>query len=419
MVETMRSWLRRLFIQNWPRKTASLIAAMFIWVMISHSMTINRKIENIQVRVINLPPGKTIEGMKSNGILTHRIPMLSITGNKMALEKINEKDLEIVIDAQHVLNKTKAEITKRNLVSLNPEFDIGKAIDRIGFCEIPLKPSNLITAKVPIVVTPPIGDSPKGYQFLDIWPYQLSVTVTGPEETIQRLKSRSSKLTFNLNEISTADLDAIASNKNGIQSDEVGFPIPDSWKKIHLSAISEAPIQIEDPQAKFLRIDFLRQEVIPIGGSIPVAVFFPPKFSNTLNPETYTLAPTDFLIKKNGLKIVAPPLYAHGVSRLFVETVKDMMQLLIIAVPKSEQEQLPWNLQFIDPYILENRFVARSMTESFDMPGGIQPRSMEEVVRNRFRSYMQRCRLFASKDQKLSLKIELQANTITIAPQNL
>ena len=36
---------------------------------------------------------------------------------------------------------------------------------------------------------------------------------------------------------------------------------------------------------------------------IPVTVFFPPKYSNTLNPETYTLATNDFIVKKNGIKM--------------------------------------------------------------------------------------------------------------------
>ncbi len=412
----MKSWIIFLFVQNWKKKTVSLLLAIAIWTALSYSMTTNRKIENIQVRVINLAPGKTFEGMKTSGILHYRIPTLSLTGNKASLEKLTDKDLEVVIDAQHLADKTKAEITKRNLVSLNPELDIAKAIDRIAPFEIPLKPTNLVTSRIPVIMAPPTGDPPKGYQFLDIWPYQLSVTVTGPEETVQQLKSRGVKLTLNLSEISSADLDAISSHKTGDRSDEISFPVPESLKKLNIPMLSETPIPIEDPQAKFLRIDFLRQEVIPIGVSLPVSVFFPLKFSNTINPETYTLATNDLIVKKNGIKLLSIPLYAQGVSRLFFDIVKDMLQIVITAVPKTEQEQLSWILEFMDYHNLENRYIARSM--SVDGSDAGQPRIREEVLRNRFRSYMNRLRLFTSNDRKLYLKIELQANTIAVSLKN-
>ena len=116
--------------------------------------------------------------------------------------------------------------------------------------------------------------------------------------------------------------------------------------------------------------------------------------------------------------MIAAPLYAQGVSRLFLETVKDMIQLIVIASPKSEREALLWNAQFMYPHELEDLYVAKVLSESNDEASDVQPHMREDYLRNRFRSYMNRFRLYTPNNKKLSLKIELQANTISVTPQN-
>lgn len=412
----MKSLLIRLFIENWQRKLISLILAAIIWMVVSHSMTTTKVIPNISVRVINLPSDKTIEGMQVNGHLNKRVS-LTVNGHREALEELSSKDLEVILDAKDKGPEWIATITQKNLISLNPDFDPAKMLSRVTPIEMIVRQSKLVTEKIPVLVTHPIGEAPKGYQFLDVWPYQLSVTVQGPEEAVKRIKSRGLKLTFNLNDVSQEQLDAIQS-KQGETSDEVSFFVPDSWKKISLPNLSDGPVEIDDPQAKALRIDFSRQALLPIGFSIPVTVFFPPKYSNTLNPETYSLATNDFIIKKNGIKLFNKPLYAQGVSRLFLETVKDMIQMVIIAAPKAERDTLIWNAQFMYPHELEDRYVAKVMSETSDEVFDVQPHLLEDYLRNRFRSYMNRFRLYTPNHAKLSLKIELQANSISVTPQN-
>lgn len=409
----MKTLLIRLFIENWQRKLISLVLAVIIWVIVSHSMTVAKVIPNIPVRVTNLPADKTIEGMQINGLLNKRVS-LSLTGHKAALDALSSKDLEVVIDAKDKSQEWIATITEKNLVSLNPQFDPAKSISRIAPVEMIIRQSKLVTEKIPILVTHPIGEGPKGYQFLDVWPYRLFVTVSGPEEAIRRIKSRGLKLTFNLNDITQGQLDDLQSGNGKEKADEISFFVPNSWKKISIPALSETPIEIDDIQARALRIDFSKQSLLPIGFSLPVTVFFPPKYSNTINPETYSLATNQFIAKKNGIKLFSEPLYAQGVSRLFLETVKDMVQMVIIAAPKSERETLLWSAQFMYPHDLEDRYVAKAMSESSDM----QPHLLEDYLRNRFRSYMKRFRLYTSNNQKLSLKIELQANSISVTPQN-
>ena len=412
----MKTLLERLLIENWQRKLFSLVLAIVIWLSVNLSMTVTKIVPNIPVRVINLPQEKTIEGMQVNGILNKRIA-LTITGNKSIMDDLSGKDIEVVIDAQSKADQWIASISKKHLNSLRPDLDIAKMINRVAPYDMIINQRKLVTEKIPVLVTQPIGEAPKGYQFLDVYPYQLYITVNGPEDAVKRLKARGLKLTFSLHDITRADLDNLLVEKKS--SDEVSFFVPQSWKKISLPMLSDTPIEIDDPQAKALRIDFSRQDLIPIDWSIPVTLFFPQKHSSTLNPETYTLETNDFIVKKNGVKMITRPLYASGVSQLFTEIVRDMIQIVIIASPKSERETFLWNAQFIYPHELEDRYVARLMAEADDEDDEVQPYLREDYLRNRFRSYMNRFRLYTPQNQKLVLKIELQANTINVTPQNL
>lgn len=411
----MKSLLIRLFIENWQRKLIALILAVVIWMLVQHSMTITKQIDNIPVRVTHLPPEKTIEGMQFNGILNKRIS-LTLTGNKTAIDDLTGCDLEVTINAADKPDQWIATISNKNLVSLKPEFDVSKMISKVHPFEMIIKQSKLVTEKIPVTITQPIGKAPKGYQFLGVWPYQLFITVNGPEEAIKRLKSRGPMLTFNLNDISPAELDTLKAAKQNTMADEISFFVPNSWKKINLPFLSDTPIEIDDPQAQLLRMDFSRQEFLAIDTPLPVTVFFPQKHSSTLNPETYTLALNDFIVKKHGMKMITAPLYAQGVSRLFLETVKDMIQIVIVAAPKNEREKLLWNAQFMYPNELEDRYVAKVMSEFTDEMNDIQPHLQEDYLRNRFRSYMTRFRLYTASNKKLSLQIELNANSILVTP---
>jgi hypothetical protein len=401
--------LKTLFIENWQRKILSLILALILWIIVNHSMTTSKTISNVPVRVQNIPPEKTIEGMQMGGILKRRVA-LTLYGNKTVLDEISTKDLEVILDATGKSSEWTTVITKKQIASLNPDFDVAKVISKVDPVEISVRQSKRVTEKVPIHITHPIGEAPKGYQFLDIWPYQLHLNVTGPEEAVKRMKVRGLKLTFNLNDISKAELDTLQSNKTEGQTDEISYFVPNAWKKISVPLLSETPIEIDDPQANGLRINFSREDLLALGTAIPVTVFFPPQHSLTLNPETYTLAAGGFLTKKHGMKLIEAPL--------FLDLVKDMIQIIIVAAPKSERETLLWNAQFMYPHELEDRYVAKVMSEMNDELDDIQPYLREDYLRNRFRSYMTRFRLYTPNNKKLSLKIELQTNTISVTPEN-
>lgn len=412
----MRTLLKKIFVENWPRKFVSVVLAIVIWILVNHSMSANKTFHSVPIKVINIPNGKTIEGLQDNHFLNKNLT-ITLTGNKNVLDDLSSEDLEIVLNAEGKNNEWTVYLSPKNLVCLNPDIDIQKSVSKVVHPTLILKISDITTQKIPIHVTQPIGEAPKGFSYLDIRPYQLYITVSGPSDLVKQLQHKGLKLTFNLNDISKSELEGLFSANK--EKDEVSFNVPNSWKKISLPMISSAPIEIDDPQAKSLKIDFARCDLIPIDRPIPVTIFYPVKSSNTINPDTYTLAANDFIQKKNGIKMITQPLCAHGVSRLFLDTVKDMIQVVVIATTQNSKESPLWNAQFIYPHELEDRFVAKSIADASDSDfEGVHPYLREEYLRNRFRNYINKFRIFTPDNKKLSLDIRLDANTIQVTPRN-
>ncbi len=364
--------------------------------------------------MINLPAGKTIEGMQSNGKLNRKVT-LTLVGNTNTLENLHSNDLEVVIDAMDKPEEWTNTISKKNLISLNPEIDLASGISRIYQPNFTLHMTNLVTEEIPVSITRPFGEPPRGYQFLDVWPYTVYVKISGPEEVIKRLKTKEQKLTFNLSDISKAQLDALATHQNTDKSGVVSFFVPDQWKQINIPLLSDTPIEISDAPDKTLRIDFIRYSLIPLDSSILVSVFYPPEYSKNLNPISLPIKPNQFVTESNGIFIIHTPLFAKGTDRLFAQIVKDWIQIVVIAAPKSSGQPLEWNLQFINAIQLENEYVETLMSDASDEDiRSMRPKLREEYLRNRFRSYMNRFELFKSENTRFELDAVVEGNFIEI-----
>ncbi len=410
----MRSWIKKIFFDNWQRKLVSLILAMIIWIVVNHSLTSVQTYAEIPVKVINIPTGKTVEGLLPNGTLKKKVS-LTLTGHSSTLKELSGNDLEIIVDAENKGNEWAISVNKNNLISLNKNIDVAKSITKISHPAYIVALCNFVTEKIPILVSKPIGEAPAGYQYLDIWPYHLYITVSGPENIVKDLQSRGLKLSLNLNDISKTELSALHSAK---QKDEISFFVPDSWKKINIPEISSSPIEIDDPQAKLLRIDFSLSDLLPIQAPIPIVVYYPLKYSKMINPSTYPLMANDYIQSKNNIYMITQPLMAKGVSRVFLDAVKNMIEIVVVAAPETDKKNLLWNTQFVYPHELENNYVAKTLAQATEQDfKGLQPHHQEEYLRNRFRNYMNRFRLYTPNDEKLFLKIELKEHSITITPQ--
>ena len=409
----MKTLLYKLLVDHWPRKLVSIVLGMIIWLVVNQTITSTRNICNVPVRIIHLPKGRTVEGMQPNGKLAKKLT-LTVVGNKSLIDELTPSDLEVVIDAADKPDEWIVTVTKKNLVSLNPEIDISSGITRVYQPNFVIRMTKLVTDRIPIVITQPIGEAPRGYQFLDVWPYHLWLTVSGPEEVIKRLKLKEQRITFNLSDISKTQMDELTLKAENT-SEVVSFFVPDQWKQINIPILSDAPIEIDDPQAKALRIDFVRCNLLPIDAPIQFSLFFPPENLQNINPEGISITSNQLVQFNKGTPLISYPLYANGVDNLLLETVRDMIEIVIIVSPKSERGILEWSVQFVNPRLLEDKYVARLMSDVSDRDIRLlSPTLREEYLRNRFRSYMNRFQLFRSDDSKFDLTIFLKNKNIQI-----
>ncbi len=410
----MKEWIKRFLFYKWPRKCLSLIAAVLVWIVVNQSLTTTKTIDNLSVRVVHLPPGKTIESMQPNGLLQKKLS-LTITGNKQLIDELNSNTLEVVVDARDKRGEWIADITKQNLHALNPTLDLHRGVHEVAKANFIIKLTKLITEKVPIIITKPIGEPPKGYQFIDIWPYQLYITVSGPEDLVKDLKTRNLKLTFNLSDISKAQLDDIRQYSSSDTKDVVSFLVPNAWKQLPLPTLSETPIPINDPDVKYLRIDFLRYETLLLPSPVPVNIYFPPQFNASFHPQKTHIANTSLVETRNGVKMITKPLYVKGVSELFLNVIQDMMAITIVVPPSPEETSLKWQLSFMQTQTLEDRYVHTLLSDASDEKiYELQPQIREKYLRNRFRQYINHCQLVHFDKKAFDLVIQREGNAILL-----
>ena len=408
----MRTLLKKLFVNHWPRKCVSFMLAIIIWFFMNKSLTTTKTINNIPVRIENIPAGKTVEGIQPNGFLNRKIN-LTLVGNKGFLDHLNGTDLQVVFDATDQEGEWIATVTRKNLRPNHSNLNIAQRISRVSQQNFIIKLTKLVSDKISIMITQPIGEAPLGYQLIDIWPHQLTITVTGPEDSIKKLKTRGLNLTFNLNNITKGALDALRASSTQGHSDVISFYVPNGWKYISIPSLSHVPIAINDPNAQLLRIDFLRSEMLKLHESIPISLYFPLNIVKTIQPSKINLIPSHGIENRQGINRTTQTLYAKGVSPLFLDIIKDRIEIAIIVDPNSE-EKLTWCIQFINAKELEERYLHYIKSDAIDDDyRDLQPHLKDRYLRSRFRNYMNRFELYKSEKEPFELAPTLQGNAIT------
>lgn len=408
----MESLIHKLFFHQWHRKLVALLTATVIWFFVNHSITSSKTLPSVPVRVINLPTDKTVQGLLPNGFLSKRTA-LTLTGSRYVIDQLEPGDVEVILDVSNLPNDGIVQIAKKNLISLNPNINLPSNVTSIIHPELVIKMRPILTEKIPLTIHTPIGEPPTGYDFLDIWPVHLTQTVSGPQEDVLALKNQGLEITFNLNEVTKEQLDALQGS--GLYDEEINFPIPEQWKKINIPYSSRGSENLNDPEAKNLQMTFLRQQLLPIKYDIPLYIFYPLKYSMIVNPDTYTLAPSEFVQFKNHVPTLTIPLYASNVSKLFLEIIKDNIEIDIVAVPPTEREYLEWDINFIDEIHLEDTYVAFLLSHSrtTESPQA-KNYDREKNLRQRFRLYMQNLALYLSPKYKLELQSWLEDGKIQV-----
>lgn len=409
----MESVIYRIFFENWQRKLVALLTGLVIWFFVNHSIQDTKTIPGVPIHVKNLPAGKTILGLLPNGNLNKRIT-LTLSGTKDVIKDLEAADILVEIDAAMIDHDDwVAQISKKNLKSLNPSVDIVRHTQQVDHSEFLIRMRRLVTAKIPIDITTPTGEAPAGYEYLDIWPQRLFQTVSGAEEEIQALKAKGLELTVDLAQVSKSELDGIKSSTLS-QDDEVSFFVPNKWKQVPISFNNNALEEINDPEAHNLRIDFLRKEVLAIENQVPIRVFYPLKHLETLNPLNEQLAPSPHIQEVFGVHLLTTPLFVKDVSRLFLNIVRENLEITIIAAPKSEREILHWSLQVINAHELEDTYVAFLIANNKNNKGAPISKKREQILRKRFRDYLQKLILYVTPDNKLKLDTTIEDKVIKV-----
>lgn len=409
----MESLVARIFIHNWQQKLVAVLAALVIWLFVNHSINETKTISNIPVRIINIPPDETIQGLLPNGILNRRIT-LTITGTKEVINELEASDLEVLLDASITEGDEWAvQVNKKNLINLDPSIDLLKHVSQISHPEFMIRLSKLVTARIPLTIEAPKGRPPQGYEYLDIWPQHLIQTVSGPEEEIKKLKELGLSVVFDLSDISKVELDAI---KNQTHHDEISFLIPKKWKLVHIPFRGNTYEEFNDPESQNLAIDFLRHELLPLDKELPLSIFYPLEDIDLLNPENTSVLLGNDVQSVRGVTIFTKPLYAKDVSRQFLDVVRNSIEIIVVAEPKSKREIMAWSVQFINPNHLEDTYTALAIANTSTIKGtpSFASRKKEEFLRKRFRTYMQRLTLYLVNAKKLHIKSTLDNGQIRI-----
>ena len=415
----MEAIIKSFFIDNWQRKLVAVITALIVWLFVNSSITDTKTIANVPIKLVDLPPNMTVVGMQPNGFLSKRIN-LTLSGTKDVINELEPGDVSVFLDASTAnladQNEWIVNITKKNILSNDPNVDLLPHITNVHHNELIIKLSRLVTAKIPITILPPIGEPPPGYEYLDYWPVQLSHEISGPDEEVQKLKDHGLDLTFNLSDITQKELDKVESSPGNFHNDEIRYLVPVSWKQISIPFHNNVLEEINDVEAQNLKIYFLRKQTLPLEQEIPISVFYPLQTSDTLNPETYKLATGKYLQIKNGIPVFTVPLYIKDVSKLFLHIVRDSLEISIVAAPPKERDFLEWSLEVINPNKLEDIYLAYSISflnNSQAVTTAI-PKKREEQIRKRFREYLQRMTLYVSPDKKLNLESILEDGKLVI-----
>lgn len=407
-------------LNNWQHKIVAFLIALVVWLFVHHSITSTKTIPGVPIRIVNLPPDKTIQGLLPKGILNKRIA-LTLSGTKSVIRELEPGDLEVLIDAADIdLNREDwvVVLTKHNLVSLSPDIDLAHNITDVAHTEFILKISRLVSAKVPINILKPIGEAPEGYELLDIWPQKLMQTLSGPEEAIENLKVHGLELVFDLNQITHAELDAIQNAHLNTQEDEISFYVPNHWKEVAIPFHNNVLEEINDPAAQYLHIDFLKKEYLPIDNQVPLRVFYPLKTLAEINPETYSLIKSEKIQEHQGVYILNQKIYTQNVSKLFINIIKAFLEVVIVAAPKHERELLQWSAEVIAPQELEDLYVAYLIGDKKDENDKekslLQRQLQEPLLRKRFQDYLKKLTLYTSPNQQLHIDSFIEGNFIKV-----
>jgi hypothetical protein len=397
----MKDLFKRIFIDHWQRKTISLLLAIGTWFLVHHSMTSTKIVSNVLVKVINLPTGKTIEGLLPGNILHDRIS-LGVTGNKHFVDELTNQDIEVILDASNKGDEWIATISKKNLICFNPDIDIMQTIQKVDHKDFIIKLCPMFSACIPVNVSVSSEELLLGYRLLDVWPREFFITLTGSEKKIHEIEKRGLQLNLNLNNISPHDLIVLQKENS---SEVISYCPPPSWKFIDIPELFDLPVQITDPQVEKLRIDFVQDQVYSLGIPLPVHLFYS---SSTLPSSSLSLKTTPGVVEeKQGTFFYLPSLFVRGVSHSFLHLIQNHLELVLFPSEKNWR----WTIDIVGKQELLKKFIHQEKTRH------PKEADLDEYLFLQFQKSLNSLHFYQNNDEKLELEIHEQDQKILITPK--
>jgi hypothetical protein len=393
------------FFYRWREKLIAIVLASIVWYFVNQTIVVSKTIPNIPVRILNIPQDRVISGILPNGVYQNRVK-LTLTGTRQVLENIEPGDLEVVLDANGAPDEWPVEISKKNLVSLNPDFDLNRHIREVSQPDLVIRLSRLTTADVPIYVVPPKGDAPEGYALLDISPRALVQSLTGPKDELQGLEKSGIALEFDLSKITKEELDKLP-----VKEGKVLLPILPAWKKIKVPWMGSGYIPMNSSDSSKMEMVFLKKEAFHLHTYLPLLVAYSIEQDVALNPKTAPLEEKGLVGQKEGISYLNLPLSIVGTDLHFAHLIAPHLAIVIDA-EKSNRAELPWDLVALASQELEDRYVNELKDNMLSVEWGESER--EERLRQYFRTYLSTMRLVKEGGEPLILDIKRTSEGITV-----
>ncbi len=404
----MKALLDYFLFNNWQRKLLSLMLAIFTWFLVNHYITSDQRFTEVPVHLKNLGPNRTVKGLKAGNILPQKIS-LGIKGKKYVFRKVKPGDLEIVLDASNKPENWTPEITRYDIIDKSGTIDLSNVISDVTYSPFTVALEPTFEVPLTVHVTPPRGTAPRGYHFMNVSPRKFHMKVRTSKQEAEHFQSHIAKLNLDLNRISTQQLDELREKNQDKSKEIVCFPVPDAWKKVLLPNDMHTRVMLNDPAAENMHITFMYEELLPLPKKLPVALFFPTALSSKLNPESLKLGNNGDLIMSNGLYVLDADLYVDNVSALFLETVKDYLQISIhFDLAKSSQDRFRWSLELINTNELEERYVEEAIIQ------GKMSREDAPMLIEQFHTLLKKMRLYTAPHKPLSLQVSQRGEYIHI-----
>lgn len=403
-------WISTHAKQQWLKLVFSICAGLFTWWYVHETQVSTRVFPEVYIWVQGLPQGKTILGLRKDGRLMRQIS-LTLKGRKSTLDKINNEQLEVVVNASNKGDVWKEELTTNELRCLNPNVKLERDIYHIEHNPLQIRLMTKVSRDVPVTILPPTGNLPKGYKLIDIWPQRLSQQVDGPEETVQALSSRRLFLPFDLNRITKQQLER--SSDELTPGSEIYLKVPDSWKYVELPAPIGESRQLDDPDAENLTLVILKPALLKIDQPFPIRISplpLPTEGSPIINRAMTLTANSKQIIPINGLYFWNRPVYIEGVSKEFLETILPSLELVIYI---GTTGHITSQIEIANLSRAERKYVQKTMQHHFERSGDPEE-SIQKHLSQQFWRYVSQMSFYGEAKRRFELDTVTDKTTLII-----